>query len=61
MVAGGEVTTSQKGDYLISQDKRPVEKAQTYDEATTKAKAIKPRYLQSRVEIQYRGITVEID
>jgi hypothetical protein len=61
MVAGGEVTTSQKGDYLISQDKRPVDEAQTYEEATTKAKAIKRLHPESRVEIQYSGITVEID
>ena len=33
--------TSQDGDYLISQDNRPVDKAQTYDEATTRAKAVK--------------------
>jgi hypothetical protein len=55
------VTTSQDGDYLISQDKRPVDKAQTYDEATTRAKAVKRRHPESRVEIQYSGITVEIE
>ena len=53
--------TSEDGDYLISQDKRPVDKAQTYDEATTRAKAVKRRHPKSQVEIQYSGITVEIE
>ena len=60
-VSGGKVTTSQDGDYLISQDKRRVDKALTYDEAITKAKAVKRRHPESRVEIQYSGITVEIE
>jgi hypothetical protein len=59
-VAGGKVTTSQDRD-LISQDKRPVDKAQTYDEAITKTKVAKRRHPESRVELQYSGITVEIE
>ena len=43
-LAGIKVMTSQDGDYLISQDNRPVDKAQTYDEATTRAKAVKRRH-----------------
>jgi len=55
------VTTSESSDYLISQDKRPIATARTYDEATTKARDVKRRHPESRVEIQYSGITVEID
>jgi len=60
-VAGGKVTTSQDGSYLISQDKQPVDKAQTYDEAISKAKVVKRRHPESRVEIEYSGITVEME
>jgi hypothetical protein len=39
----------------------PWKRPQTYDEANTKAKAVKRRRSESRIEIQYSGITVEIE
>jgi hypothetical protein len=38
-----------------------VDKAQTFDEAITKAKAVKRRHPESRVEIEYSGITAEME
>ncbi len=47
-------------EYTIWQDERPLEKAQTYDEATRKGKVVKRRHPEAKVEIQYSSVTVEL-
>ena len=47
-------------EYVILQDERLIEKAQTYDEATRKGKVVKRRHPEAKVEIQYSGVTVEL-
>jgi hypothetical protein len=47
-------------EYFIWQDQRLLEKARTYDEATRKGKVIKLRHPETKVEIQYSGVTVEL-
>ena len=47
-------------EYIIWQDERLLEKAQTYDEATRKGKGVKLRHPEAKVEIQYSGVTVEL-
>jgi hypothetical protein len=47
-------------EYIIWQDERLLEKAQTYDEATRKGKGVKLRHPEAKVEIQYSGVTVEV-
>jgi hypothetical protein len=46
--------------YIIWQDERLIETAQTYDEATGKGKVLKGRHPKAKVEIQYCGVTVEL-
>ena len=47
-------------EYVILQDERLIEKAQTYDEATRKGKVAKCRHPEAKVEIQYSGVIVEL-
>ena len=47
-------------EYIIWQDQRFLEKARTYDEATRKGKVVKLRHPETKVEIQYSGVTVEL-
>ena len=54
----GEVIPSE--GYIIWQDERLIETAQTYDEATRKGKVVKRRHPKAKVEIQYSGVTVEL-
>jgi hypothetical protein len=58
--ASGEVIPGGSEGYIIWQDERLIEKAQTYDEATMKGKAVKRRHPEAKVEIQYSGVTVEL-
>jgi hypothetical protein len=46
--------------YFILQNERLIDKAKTYDEAMKKGKAIKHSSPQSKVEIIYDGIGMEI-
>ena len=46
--------------YLIFHKAQIVERAKTYEEAMTKGKALKRGDPQSRVEIQYDGIAIEL-
>lgn len=46
--------------YFILYKARIVDKAKTYEEAMTKGKALKRSDPQSRVEIQYDGIAMEL-
>ena len=46
--------------YIIWQDERLIETAQTYDEATRKGKVVKCRHPEAKVEIQYSGVIVEL-
>jgi hypothetical protein len=55
----GEVIPGSEG-YIIWQDERLIETAQTYDEATRKGKVVKRRHPKAKVEIQYSGVTVEL-
>jgi hypothetical protein len=55
-----EVLPAQNEGYIIWQDERPFETAQTYDEAARKGKAAKRRHPEAKVEIQYSGVTVEL-
>ena len=55
----GEVIPGREG-YIIWQDERLIETAQTYDEATRKGKVVKRRHPKAKVEIQYCGVTVEL-
>jgi hypothetical protein len=41
--SGGEVIPGRSGEYIILQDRRLIEKARTYDEATRKGKVVKRR------------------
>jgi hypothetical protein len=56
----GDVIPGRSEEYIILQDERLIEKAQTYDEATTKGKVVKRRHPEAKVEIQYSGVTVEL-
>ena len=56
----GEVIPGRSGEYIILQDRRLIEKARTYDEATRKGKVVKRRHPKAKVEIQYSGVTVEL-
>jgi hypothetical protein len=56
----GEVIPGRSEGYIIWQDERLIEKAQTYDEATRKGKVVKRRHPDAKVEIQYSGVTVEL-
>jgi hypothetical protein len=58
--ARGEMTSGRNEEYIIWQDQRLLEKAQTYDEATRKGKVVKLRHPEAKVEIQYSGVTVEL-
>jgi hypothetical protein len=58
--SGGELIPGRSEEYIILQDERPIEKAQTYDEATRKSKIVKHRHPEAKVEIQYSGVTVEL-
>ena len=55
----GEAIPGSEG-YIIWQDERLIETAQTYDEATRKGKVVKRRHPKAKVEIQYNGVTVEL-
>jgi len=57
---GGEVIPGRGEEYIILQDRRLIEKARTYDEATRKGKVVKRRHPLAKVEIQYSGITAEL-
>ena len=57
---GGEVIPGRGEEYIILQDRRLIEKARTYDEATRKGKVVKRRHPEAKVEIQYSGITAEL-
>ncbi len=41
--SGGEMIPGRSGEYIILQDRRLIEKARTYDEATRKGKVVKRR------------------
>ena len=56
----GEMTSGRSEEYIIWQDQRLLEKAQTYDEATRKGKVVKRRHPEAKVEIQFSGVTVEL-
>jgi hypothetical protein len=56
----GDVIPERSEECIILQDERLIEKAQTYDEATTKGKVLKRRHPEAKVEIQYSGVTVEL-
>ena len=58
--SGGEVIPGRSEEYIIWQDERLIEKAQTYDEATRRGKLVKRRHPDAKVEIQYSGVTVEL-
>ena len=59
--ASGEgVIPGRSEEYVILQDERLIEKAQTYDEATRKGKVVKCRHPEAKVQIQYSGIIVEL-
>ena len=57
---GGEVIPGRGEEYIILQDRRLIEKARTYDDATRKGKVVKRRHPEAKVEIQYGGITAEL-
>ena len=57
---GGEVIPGRGEEYIILQDRRLIEKARTYDDATRKGKVVKRRHPEAKVEIQYSGITAEL-
>ena len=57
---GDEVVSGRSEGYIIWQDERLIETAQTYDEATRKGKVVKRRHPKAKVEIQYSGVTVEL-
>jgi hypothetical protein len=57
---GDEVIPRRSEEYIILQDERLIEKAQTYDEATRKGKVAKRRYPEPKVEIQYSGVIIEL-
>jgi hypothetical protein len=46
--------------YIVWQEERLIETAQTYDEAARKGKVLKGRHPKAKVEIQYCGVTVEL-
>jgi hypothetical protein len=46
--------------YFIVQNERLIDKAKTYDEAMKKGKAVKHSTPQSKVEIVFDGIGMEI-
>ncbi len=48
--SGGEVIPGRSGEYIILQDRRLIEKARTYDEATRKGKVVKRRHPEAKVE-----------
>ena len=56
----GEMIPGRSEEYIIWQDERVIEKAQTYDEATRKGKVVKRRHPEAKVEIQYSSVTVEL-
>jgi hypothetical protein len=56
----GEMIPGRSEEYIIWQDERLIETAQTYDEATRKGKVVKRRHPAAKVEIQYSGVTVEL-
>ena len=58
--SGGEVISGRSEGYIIWQDQRLIEKAQTYDEATRKGKVVKRRHPEAKIEIQYSSVTVEL-
>jgi len=58
--SGDQVILGRSEEYIILQDERLTEKAQTYDEATRKGKVVKRRHPEAKVEIQYSGVTVEL-
>ena len=58
--SGDEVVPERSEEYIILQDERLIEKAQTYDEATRKGKVVKCRHPEAKVEIQYSSVTVEL-
>ena len=58
--APGEMIPGQSEEYFIWQDRRLLEKAQTYDEATRKGKGAKLRHPETKIEIQYSGVMVEL-
>jgi hypothetical protein len=58
--SGDEAIPGRSEGYIIWQDQRLIEKAQTYDEATRKGKVVKRRNPDAKVEIQYSGVTVEL-
>ena len=57
---GDEVVSGRSERYIIWQDERLIEKAQTYDEATRKGKVVKRRHREAKVEIQNGSVTVEL-
>ncbi len=57
---GGEVIPGRGEEYIILQDRRLIEKARTYDDATRKGKVVKRRHPEAKVEIQYGGVTAEL-
>jgi hypothetical protein len=57
---GDDEILGRSEEYIILQDERLIEKAQTYDEATRKSKIVKHRHPEAKVEIQYSGVTVEL-
>lgn len=50
----------QNDGYIILKDERPVDEAQTYDEASRKGKVVKRRYPEAKVEIKYSSVTAEV-
>ena len=56
----GEMIPGQSEEYFIWQDRRLLEKAQTYDEATRKGRGAKLRHPETKIEIQYSGVMVEL-
>jgi len=58
--APGEMIPGQSEEYMIWQDRRLLETAQTYDEATRKGKGAKLRHPETKVEIQYSDVMVEL-
>jgi hypothetical protein len=59
-IARGDMILGESEEYMIWQDRRLLEKARTYDEATRKGKGAKLRHPEAKVEIQYSGVTVEL-
>jgi hypothetical protein len=56
----GEMIPGRSEEYIIWQDQRLFETAQTYDEATRKGKGVKLRHPEAKVEIQYSSVMVEL-